>query len=111
MNIEDMNIEQFNKFCGELLATHAVEAQATTNMWLDEIGFCKEVAFDGRFRMFVEFDLDGVPTSGFVMDEKVEGDSYDIEKDADFMETIRLPKEERAKAIVELINHLREKQA
>lgn len=108
MNIEDMNYEQFYKFCGELLKSHPCEGEACVNVWVDDVDFCKEVARDERFRLFVYFDMDGVAMNGFVIDEKVEGDSYDVEDDADFLKTLKLSQEERAKAIAELTEDYRQ---
>ena len=102
MNIEDMNYEQFYKFCDELLESHPYEGEACVNVYGNNVDFCKEVARDERFHLFVYFDVDGVAMNGFVIDEKVNGDSYDIEDDADFLKQLKLPQEERAKAIVEL---------
>jgi hypothetical protein len=106
MNIEDMDIEQFNKFAGEILKNHPHEGEARVNVFTDYVDFCKEVARDERFSLFVYFDTDGVAIDGFVIDKKVEGDSYDVDEDADFLKTLKLSSDERTKAIVELTQHL-----
>ena len=105
MNIEDMNIEQFHEFCGELLKNHPCDGHVGANICIDEVYFTKEVARDDRFSMYVYFDLDGVACDGFVIDRKIEGDSYDIEKSADFLGTLRLSKYERQQAIIEIYKY------
>ena len=103
-DLEDMEMPMFHDFIDELRRQYPVDEEAVVHTTFeDEITFMKLVADSGNYKLYMYFDIDGVPTDAFVFPEDDLGNSYDSDKVTDFLSNIRLTKHERSRCVCKAI--------